>query len=89
MLTKIPFYRDVVISSFQCDHCHLKNNSIESANKIQSHGIRLKLIVVDEKDMNRELVKSDSASLSIPAIDFEIPANTQKGGFHFIFEKKN
>jgi zinc finger protein len=79
LLTRIPFYRDVVISSFTCEHCNLINNGIESANKIQDKGVKYKLLVQDAKDMNRELVKSDSAIFQIPLIDFEIPAFTQKG----------
>ena len=84
MLTRIPFYRDVVISSFCCEHCNFINNGIESANKIQEKGVRIKLTVDDATDLNRELVKSDYASLEIPAIDLEIPAMTQKGCKQFI-----
>ncbi len=80
MLTRIPFYRDVVISSFNCEHCHLINNTIESANKIQDRGTIIKLEVTDTNDLNRQIVKSDFATLTIPSIDFEIPAMTQKGG---------
>jgi zinc finger protein len=79
LLTRIPFYRDVIISSFSCDHCHTQNNGVESANKIQDRGVRYKLEVKDQKDLNREMVKSDHALLQIPAIDFEIPSHTQKG----------
>ena len=79
MLTRIPFYRDVVISSFACEHCNFKNNSVESANKIADKGLNIKLTVKNEKDLNRELVKSDFATFKIPALDFEIPPMTQKG----------
>ncbi len=79
MLTKIPFYRDVIISSFQCEHCHFKNTGIDSANRIQENGVRINLTVETELDLNRELVKSDYATLSIPELDFEIPALNQKG----------
>lgn len=79
MLTKIPFYRDVIISSFRCEHCHVNNTSIESANKIQEMGTRIKLLVEEKSDLNRELVKSDYATLTIPKVDFEIPAMSQKG----------
>lgn len=79
MLTRIPFYRDVVISSFNCEHCHVKNNLIESANKIQDQGTIIRLLVDTKTDLNRELVKSDFATLTIPLIDFEIPCKTQKG----------
>lgn len=36
------------------------------------------------QDMNREVVKSDSASTRIPQLDFEIPPFTQKGCKLFI-----
>lgn len=32
------------------------------------------------QDMNREIVKTDCATVRIPELDFEIPAFTQKGG---------
>lgn len=35
--------------------------------------------VISVKDMNREVVKTDSATTRIPELDFEIPAFTQKG----------
>ncbi len=86
MLTRIPFYRDVVISSFDCDNCHIKNNTIESANKIQERGTRIKLEVTDASDLNRELVKSDNATLIIPTLEFEIPPRTQKGRKYQVYK---
>lgn len=79
MLTRIPFYRDVIISSFACEHCHSVNNGIESANKIQESGVKMKLLINTPADFNREIVKGDYATFRIPIIDFEIPAQTQKG----------
>ena len=79
MLTRIPFYRDVIISSFSCEHCHCINNGIESANRIQDNGVKYKLKITDAKDLNRELVKSDYAMFQIPLVNFEIPQRTQKG----------
>ena len=32
------------------------------------------------KDLNRQVVRADTASLSIPELAFEVPANTQEGG---------
>jgi len=32
------------------------------------------------QDMNREIVKTDCATVRIPELDFEIPAFSQKGG---------
>lgn len=79
MLTRIPFYRDVIISSFNCEHCHSSNTGVDSANKIQDQGIKMKLTVSNARDLNRSLIKSDYATLKVPAIDLEIPPLTQKG----------
>ena len=78
MLTSIPFYKDVIISSFNCDHCNYKDNGIESANTIKDKGIVINLIVKNKMDLNREVIKSDFATLVIPEVDFEIPPKTQK-----------
>ncbi len=43
------------------------------------HGCVYELRVTNAKDMDRQLIKSDSASVRIPEIDFEIPPGTQKG----------
>lgn len=79
LLTRIPFYRDVIISSFSCDHCHMINTGVESANKIQEKGIKYTLQVNSPAELNRKVVKSDYGVFKIPSIDFEIPALTQKG----------
>ncbi len=78
ILTRIPFYKDVIISSFTCDECGYRNNGVESANKIQDKGITIDLLINSQQDLNREIIKSDFANLKIPEIDFEIPEMTQK-----------
>ena len=78
ILTRIPFYKDIVISSFDCEHCGYKNSEVQSANRISEKGTILTLTVKSEVDMNREVIKSDYANLRIPEIDFEIPELTQK-----------
>ena len=32
LLTKIPFYKEVIVSSFHCEHCGYQNNEV-SKNK--------------------------------------------------------
>uniref|UniRef100_A0A9R1SED0 Zinc finger protein ZPR1 n=2 Tax=Cyprinus carpio TaxID=7962 RepID=A0A9R1SED0_CYPCA len=79
LLTKIPFFKEIIISSFSCPHCNWTNTEIQSAGRIQEQGVLYTLQVKTKEDMNREVVKSDSASTRIPQLDFEIPAFTQKG----------
>ena len=79
LLTKIPFYKEVVIMSFSCDHCGSSNNEIQPGGQIQEKGIRITLKVSSVSDLNRQVVKSDSTSVCIPEVELEIPAFSQKG----------
>ncbi|XP_051542257.1 zinc finger protein ZPR1-like isoform X2 [Myxocyprinus asiaticus] len=84
LLTKIPFFKEIIISSFTCPHCNWANTETQSAGRIQEQGVLYTLQVKTKEDMNREVVKSDSASTRIPELDFEIPAFTQKGSLSTI-----
>ncbi|XP_049634128.1 zinc finger protein ZPR1 [Suncus etruscus] len=79
LLTKVPFFREIIVSSFSCEHCGWSNTEIQSAGKIQDQGVCYTLTVNSQEDMNREVVKTDSATARIPELDFEIPAFSQKG----------
>ncbi|NXD54726.1 ZPR1 protein, partial [Corvus moneduloides] len=79
LLTRIPFFKEIIVSSFSCDSCSWSNTEIQSAGRIQEQGVRFTLAVASRQDMNREVVKTDCASARIPELDFEIPAFSQKG----------
>uniref|UniRef100_A0A8C5L4U8 Zinc finger protein ZPR1 n=1 Tax=Jaculus jaculus TaxID=51337 RepID=A0A8C5L4U8_JACJA len=79
LLTRIPFFREIIVSSFSCEHCGWNNTEIQSAGRIQDQGVRYTLTVRSQEDMNREVVKTDCATTRIPELDFEIPAFSQKG----------
>ncbi|NXD92942.1 ZPR1 protein, partial [Chaetorhynchus papuensis] len=79
LLTRIPFFKEIIVSSFSCDSCSWSNTEIQSAGRIQEQGVRYTLAVTSRQDMNREVVKTDCASARIPELDFEIPAFSQKG----------
>ena len=79
LMTKIPFFKEVVVMSFSCPHCGYKNTGIEEAEELAPQGIHFELSVKTSKDMDRRIIKSNFASLSIPCCGLEIPAMTQKG----------
>ncbi|CAL8383486.1 unnamed protein product [Boreogadus saida] len=84
LLSKIPFFKEVIVSSFRCDHCHWSNTEIQSAGRIQDQGIRYTVKIRSKPDLDREVVRSDSAITKIPELDFEAPAYTQKGSLSTI-----
>ena len=79
LMTKIPFFKDIIVMSFSCPHCGYRNTGIEDAEELAPQGIHFVLSVKTSKDMDRRIIKSNYASLSIPCCGLEIPAMTQKG----------
>ncbi|KAE8751461.1 hypothetical protein FOCC_FOCC001708 [Frankliniella occidentalis] len=79
LLTKIPFYKEVVLMSFYCEHCGFSNNEIQPGGQIQEKGVRITLKIASTTDLNRQVVKSDSTSVCVPEVQLEIPAFSQKG----------
>ncbi|XP_061582940.1 zinc finger protein ZPR1 [Cololabis saira] len=79
LLTKIPFFREVILSSFSCPDCGWADTEVQSAGQIQEQGVCYTLQVRSKRDLDREVVKADSATTRIPELEFEIPPFTQKG----------
>ncbi|KAF2652894.1 zf-ZPR1-domain-containing protein [Lophiostoma macrostomum CBS 122681] len=73
LLTRIPYFREIVIMSFDCPHCAFKNSEIQPAGEIQQRGTKLSLKVDRAEDLSRQVVKSDTASFEVQDIDLEIP----------------
>nr|BAB09120.1 zinc finger protein-like [Arabidopsis thaliana] len=81
LLTLIPHFRKVLISAFECPHCGERNNEVQFAGEIQPRGCcyNLEVLAGDVKIFDRQVVKSESATIKIPELDFEIPPEAQRG----------
>ncbi|KAB2062500.1 hypothetical protein ES319_A10G156400v1 [Gossypium barbadense] len=81
LLTSIPHFRKVLLSAFECPHCGERNNEVQFAGEIQPKGCHYRLEVQpgDPKLFSRQVVKSESATIKIPELDFEIPPEAQRG----------
>uniref|UniRef100_A0A0K8U4D4 Zinc finger protein ZPR1 n=1 Tax=Bactrocera latifrons TaxID=174628 RepID=A0A0K8U4D4_BACLA len=79
LLTKIPFFKEIVLMSFKCEYCGYENSEIQSASEIQKKGVRIELNVKNAEDLNRRVVRSDYTSVRIPEVELEIPSQSQKG----------
>lgn len=79
LFTKIPFFKEIIVSSFQCEECGFRNNEVSFGGQIADFGVKYELKVVNAVHMNRNVVKSEHATIRIPELDLEIPAQTQKG----------
>ncbi|KAI3455837.1 hypothetical protein Pfo_012500 [Paulownia fortunei] len=81
LLTLIPHFRKILLSAFECPHCGERNNEVQFAGEIQPKGCHYFLEVPsgDQKMFNRQVVKSETATIKIPELDFEIPPEAQRG----------
>ncbi|CAI0375472.1 unnamed protein product [Linum tenue] len=81
LLTSIPHFRKILLSAFECPHCDERNNEVQFAGEIQPRGCCYCLNVTagNQKILDRQVVKSESATIKIPELDFEIPPEAQRG----------
>ena len=79
LLTKIPHYKEIILMSFSCEHCGLTNNEIQSGGVMQERGLRLTVNIATERDLSRQVVKSDYATVKVAELELEIPPKGQKG----------
>jgi C4-type Zn-finger protein len=84
LLTLIPYFREVILMSFECDHCGFKNSEVQFGGKVQEQAAKIELNVTDSEDLNRQVIKSDTGSIYFPDLDFEIPKETQRGTINTI-----
>ncbi|KAK9716487.1 hypothetical protein RND81_06G236700 [Saponaria officinalis] len=86
MLTLIPHFRKILLSAFECPHCGERNNEVQFAGELQPRGCcyTLKVSAGDPQVLNRQVVKSESATIKVHELDFEIPPEAQRGSLSTI-----
>lgn len=84
MITMIPHFREIIVSSFDCQHCGETNNEIQFGGAFGEKHVHYELQVRNSKDMNRQIVKSEHATINIPELELEVPPQTQKGSLNTV-----
>ncbi|KAI9440456.1 zf-ZPR1-domain-containing protein [Lactarius indigo] len=75
LLTSIPYFHEVIVMSFRCEHCGFSNNEIQSAGIIRPEGAVYTARILSRQDLNRQIVKSESCTVTIPEYELTIPAS--------------
>ncbi|KAJ2745427.1 nucleolar zinc-finger protein [Coemansia sp. BCRC 34301] len=76
LLTRIPHFKSIIIMSFECSHCGLKNSEVQSGEAVQEKGHRYELRCASKADLNRQVVRNSTASVSFPDWEFTAPPTT-------------
>ncbi|KAK7064801.1 zinc-finger protein ZPR1 [Favolaschia claudopus] len=77
----IPYFKDVLIMSTNCDRCGYRDNEVKSGAAISDKGKRIILKVEDREDLSRDILKSETAGLEIPEIQLVLQQGTLGGRF--------
>ena len=78
MFTKIPHFKEICVSSFDCPHCGNRNNSVQFLHSLSDEGIRITLDVQNQQDLNRQVVISEFSTINLSEISLEIPPIANK-----------
>lgn len=73
LLIKIPYFRNIILESFSCEHCGHRDNSVKSADSIQEKGAKYTLVLEKTDDFQRQIVRSDTAVFKIEDLEVEMP----------------
>ncbi|KAI6149746.1 zf-ZPR1-domain-containing protein [Pisolithus tinctorius] len=73
MLTSIPYFKEVIVMSFRCEHCGAANNEIQSASTIKPEGVLYTLKVLHRADLDRQIVRSEACTIEIPDFELQLP----------------
>jgi len=84
MAITIPFFKELILSAFCCEHCGEKNSEVTFAGKLEDYGVKYEVNVINQVAFNRKVVKSDFCTIKIPEAGLEIPPETQKGSIKTI-----
>ncbi|GFF30485.1 zinc finger protein ZPR1 [Aspergillus udagawae] len=73
LLLRVPFFRDIILESFECEHCGHRDNSVKSAGQIQEKGTKYTLDVENEEDFQRQVIRSDVSIFKVESLGIEMP----------------
>ncbi|CAG8610140.1 921_t:CDS:10, partial [Paraglomus occultum] len=79
LLTRIPHWRDIIVTSFECEHCGFSNNEVQFAGSYAEKGCVYTCKISTTEDLNRQLVKSENASIKFHELDLELPSSSKRG----------
>eukprot|EP01113_Clastostelium_recurvatum_P030231 TRINITY_DN3663_c0_g1_i2.p1 TRINITY_DN3663_c0_g1~~TRINITY_DN3663_c0_g1_i2.p1 ORF type:complete len:502 (+),score=177.70 TRINITY_DN3663_c0_g1_i2:88-1593(+) len=84
LMTKVPYFKEIILMAFECPHCDFKSSEVQYGGQIGEKGVHYEINVTDARDLNRQVVKADTATVLIPSLEFEIPSQTQRGSLNTI-----
>lgn len=80
-MTTIPHFKDVVIMATNCERCGCRTNEVKSGGGIEEMGVKFEIVIESKDDFSRDVLKSETCSLSIREMDVEVGPYALGGRF--------
>ena len=80
-MVNIPHFKQVIISTTLCEMCGYKTTDVKTGGEVPKHGKKIWLHVKDAKDLERDILKSETCLLKIPECRVEVTPGTMGGRF--------
>ncbi|XP_026389880.1 zinc finger protein ZPR1 homolog isoform X2 [Papaver somniferum] len=75
----IPYFQQVIIMASTCDGCGYRNSELKAGGHVPEKGKKITVLVKNQADLSRDVIKSDHASVSVPELDLELGCGTLGG----------
>jgi zinc finger protein len=49
MMTKIPFFKEIILMAFECPHCAFRSSEVQHGQSLADHGIHFELNAVSQR----------------------------------------
>jgi zinc finger protein len=89
-VTDVPHFKEVILMAFNCDECGWRNVEVKGGGAVPPFGTITELRyepgpVAVERDLTRDVIKSDTAAVEIPELDLVV-AHGSLGGMYTTVE---
>ncbi|OAA49012.1 zinc finger protein zpr1 [Beauveria brongniartii RCEF 3172] len=80
-MVDIPHFKQVVLMSTVCGDCGYRSNDVKTGGEIPEEGEVITLIVEDNVDLARDILKSETCGLECPELQLQVNPGTLGGRF--------
>nr|GAT56314.1 zinc-finger protein ZPR1 [Mycena chlorophos] len=77
LLTSIPYFREVIVMSFRCEHCGWQNNEVQAASTIRPEGTIYTARILTRQDLDRQIVRSPTCEIYLAEYELTLPPSSR------------
>ncbi|VDN29332.1 unnamed protein product [Dibothriocephalus latus] len=75
-IVDIPYFQEVILMAVNCDFCGYRDNEVKPVTGIHEKGKRYRLLIAEEADLSRDILKGDEATMEIPELELKTQSGT-------------